>query len=48
LFGEDEAKPIHVGGAIDDPQHFARQQVKRIHPEDLAWLHDPDRKETRC
>ena len=38
LFGEDEARPIHVGGPVSDPQHFSREQAKRIHPADRAWL----------
>lgn len=38
LFGHDEARPIRVGGAVTDPQHFTRAQEKRIHPADLGWL----------
>lgn len=38
LFGADEAQPIAAGGSIDDPQHFTRRQVKRIHPADAGWL----------
>jgi uncharacterized Fe-S cluster-containing radical SAM superfamily protein len=38
LFGEREAQPIRLGGPVSDPQHFARQQLKKIHPEDLDWL----------
>lgn len=38
LFGEQEARPIMLGGQVSDPQHFSRQQLKRIHPEDLRWL----------
>jgi MoaA/NifB/PqqE/SkfB family radical SAM enzyme len=38
LFGEQEARPIRLGGPVSDPQHFSRQQLKRIHPEDLPWL----------
>lgn len=38
LFGEQEARPMVLGGPVSDPQHFSRQQQKRIHPEDLGWL----------
>src|SRR5262249_23938677 len=38
LFGEREAQPIEIGGPVVDPQHFSRQQPKRIHPQDLGWL----------
>jgi hypothetical protein len=38
LFGEDEARPLVLGGPISDPQHFSRAQAKRIHPMDRAWL----------
>jgi pyruvate-formate lyase-activating enzyme len=38
LFGEGEARPIALGGPVDDPQRFSRQQRKRIHPQDLVWL----------
>jgi molybdenum cofactor biosynthesis enzyme MoaA len=38
LFGEHEARPIRLGAPVSDPQHFSRQQLKRIHPEDLRWL----------
>jgi hypothetical protein len=38
LFGADEARPIHLGGRVTDPQHFSRRQPKRIHPDDLGWL----------
>jgi pyruvate-formate lyase-activating enzyme len=38
LFGEDEARPIHVGAPVVDPQHFSREQVKRIHPDDRTWM----------
>ena len=31
LFGVDEARPITVGRAVEDPQHYTRKQVKRIH-----------------
>jgi molybdenum cofactor biosynthesis enzyme MoaA len=38
LFGDGEARPIKLGGRIADPQHYSRQQVKKIHPEDQHWL----------
>ena len=47
LFGEDEARPIDVGGPVSDPQHFSQQQAKRIHPDDLAWLATQDAKADR-
>lgn len=51
LFGEEEAEPIRVGAPVTDPQHFSKLQAKRVHPDDLAWLHTPqaddDKKESR-
>ncbi|MBM3765550.1 MAG: radical SAM protein [Acidobacteria bacterium] len=41
LFGEDEARPIQLGGTVTDPQHFSKEQEKRVHPDDLAWLTTP-------
>lgn len=38
FFGAEAAKSISLGGAVDDPQHFARHQRKRVHPDDLGWL----------
>lgn len=38
LFGPGEARPIHVGAPVTDPQHYSRSQMKRIHPDDLRWL----------
>jgi hypothetical protein len=38
LFGVEEARPILVGGAVDDPQHCTRHQRKRIHPFDADWV----------
>ncbi len=38
LFGSEAARPISLGGPVDDPQHFSRRQRKRIHPQDLRWL----------
>jgi hypothetical protein len=38
LFGAREARPIDVGGEVTDPQYFARDQAKHVHPDDLAWL----------
>jgi MoaA/NifB/PqqE/SkfB family radical SAM enzyme len=38
FFGEQEARPIVLGGPVSDPQHFSKQQLKRVHPEDLLWL----------
>ncbi len=36
LFGTGEAHPIRVGGKIDDPLHFIRDQVKVYEPEEAA------------
>jgi len=41
LFGDGEVRPIAVGRRVADPQHFSRQQAKKIHPEDMDWLHMP-------
>lgn len=38
LFGTDDARPLDLGRRVDDPQHFSRDQAKRIHPADVAWL----------
>lgn len=38
LFGDGEATAITLGGRVTDPQHFSRDQAKRIHPDDLHWL----------
>jgi molybdenum cofactor biosynthesis enzyme MoaA len=38
LFGEHEARPIALGGPVSDPQHFSKQQSKKIHPQDVDWL----------
>jgi hypothetical protein len=38
LFGEHEAVPIQLGAPVSDPQHFSKEQQKRVHPEDIAWL----------
>jgi len=38
LFGEQEARPIQLGGPVSDPHHFSKDQWKRIHPEDVGWL----------
>jgi MoaA/NifB/PqqE/SkfB family radical SAM enzyme len=38
FFGESEAAPVSVGERVDDPQHFARRQLKRVHPDDVRWL----------
>lgn len=42
LFGEAEARPIQIGKEVTDPQHFSKEQEKRVHPEDLAWLTQPE------
>ena len=34
LFGSDEARPIHLGGKVEDPLHFIRDQVKIYEPEE--------------
>ncbi len=41
LFGDGEVRPIAVGRPVSNPQHFTRQQAKKIHPEDMDWLHMP-------
>lgn len=38
LFGSAEARPVVLGARVADPQHFSRHQLKKIHPDDLAWL----------
>jgi len=38
LFGGDEARAVSLGGPTDDPQHFSRGQLKKIHPLDRPWL----------
>jgi MoaA/NifB/PqqE/SkfB family radical SAM enzyme len=38
LFGEQEGRPIVLGGPTSDPQHFSKHQLKMIHPQDLSWL----------
>jgi hypothetical protein len=38
LYGDSEARPIEIGERIADPQHYSRQQGKRIHPADIGWL----------
>ncbi|MBM3793475.1 MAG: hypothetical protein FJW31_05290 [Acidobacteria bacterium] len=39
LFGEGEARPIRLANeAVSDLQHFTRNQQKRVHPRDIAWL----------
>jgi molybdenum cofactor biosynthesis enzyme MoaA len=38
LFGDGEAHPIHLGVEVSDPRHFTREQRKKIHPDDLAWI----------
>jgi hypothetical protein len=41
LFGEEGVSPLALGGPITDPQHFTREQAKRIHPFDVTWLSRP-------
>jgi pyruvate-formate lyase-activating enzyme len=38
LFGAAEANAIVLGRSVTDPQHFSRDQDKKIHPDDLGWL----------
>jgi MoaA/NifB/PqqE/SkfB family radical SAM enzyme len=38
FFGDADARPISLGEAVVDPQHFARRQAKRVHADDLRWL----------
>ena len=38
LFGTEEATPIQVGHTISDPKYFIKNQVKNVHPNDMAWL----------
>jgi hypothetical protein len=38
LFGDGEARPLRLGAPVSDPQHFSREQMKKIHPQDAVWL----------
>jgi pyruvate-formate lyase-activating enzyme len=38
LFGAAEARAIVLGQPVTDPQHFSKDQDKKIHPDDLGWL----------
>jgi len=38
IFGADGARPVAIGGPVDDPQHYSRRQVKSVHPDDAASL----------
>jgi hypothetical protein len=42
LFGDGEARAVAMGTRVVDPQHFSRQQAKKIHPEDVRWLERAD------
>jgi hypothetical protein len=39
MFGVDEARPISLGGAVNDPTHFIREQVKvyEVEEADRPW-----------
>ena len=41
LFGTAEARPVHVGGVVDDPTYYVRHQRKVLFPSDAAWLGAP-------
>ena len=38
LLGVDDARPIRLGGPVDSPIHFVRQQEKTLHPDDARWV----------
>jgi len=38
LFGVEGIRPISLGMAVPDPQHYTRRQYKVIHPLDRVWL----------
>lgn len=38
LFGTHEATPIQEDHTISDPKHYIKDQVKKVHPHDMAWL----------
>ena len=38
LFGVEGIRPIRLGKAVLDPQHYTRRQYKVIHPLDQGWL----------
>ncbi len=42
LFGVEGIRPIRLGKAVVDPQHYTRQQFKVIHPLDRGWLEETD------
>ncbi len=37
LFGEGAARPLALGGVVDDPLRFVAQQEKIVQPEDVGW-----------
>jgi len=37
LFGASEARPLTLGGQIDDPRHYISQQDKVVEEEDHGW-----------
>jgi len=42
LFGVEGIRPVRLGMAIVDPQHYTRHQRKVIHPLDQGWLEGTD------
>lgn len=42
FFGAGEARPVDLGGAVEDPVRFIREQAKIVQPEDLGWALAPD------
>lgn len=40
LFGVEGIRPIRLGTAVVDPQHYTRQQYKVIHPLDRGWMEE--------
>jgi hypothetical protein len=42
LFGVEGIRPIRLGTAIVDPQHYTCRQHKVIHPLDRGWLEGPE------
>ena len=37
LFSADEAHPVELGGEVDDPLHYVREQEKVVEEEDWDW-----------
>ena len=48
LFGVEGIRPVRLGMAVVDPQHYTRQQHKVIHPLDRGWLEGTDPSVPEC